>query len=877
MACAMTFAAPITGRRRHRLLLIVAIVLSASSGLFAADPDLAGLTRQLRSGEYEACITGAADAIDRRAFGEDWYLVKAEAELAIGQAAASLETIQAGLQRYSWSIRLRHRGIPAARAAKLAQQAAIWHSEILDQAGRAPWRYVDADNLVALGRTALAAGIDAKQILEQLYDRALKQSPQHRDALLASGDLALAKQDYELAAQTFRTALKHHDNDPDLLYGLACSLQHSDPARAAGAIAQALGENPRHLPSLLFRAEHALDAEHYADAGEMLEKAQEINPLEPDIWAYLSIIATLSNDPRGAETYRERGLSSWAENPRVDYLIGKKLSQKYRFAEGAEHQRIALRLEPAYLPAKTQLTQDLLRLGRDDEAWKLAQSVHETDGYDVMVFNLLELRDKLAKYTTIDKDGFRIRMETKEAAIYGDDVLALLTQARQTLCQKYGLDLKDTVTVEIFPEPSDFAVRTFGLPGASGYLGVCFGRVITANSPASQAEHPANWQAVLWHEFCHVVTLELTKNRMPRWLSEGISVYEERLADSAWGERMNPRYREWILSGRLTPLDEMSGAFLSPESPLHLQFAYYQASLVVQFLTEVYGSDKLRYVLSDLSAGLPVEIALERRLAPVRQLDQEFRDYAREIANRFGPDLDWEQHDLSAIISDDDPQRLERWLADHPTSVVGLTAQVQHLLHDRNWEQAEAPLKKLIEAAPDFTGAGSFYDLLATVYREQGNTAAERRILEAYLPRADADISAMMRLIELQRDAGDWPAVLATAERLKAVNPLLPALHLHLSQAAEAAGRDDAAMAAWQARLALGENDQAEAHYRLAKLMHRRNDPRAKRELLKALEIAPRFKAAQVLLLEMVDAEPKSDKPSPKPEAVTKPKSATGF
>ena len=30
----------------------------------------------------------------------------------------------------------------------------------------------------------------------------------------------------------------------------------------------------------------------------------------------------------------------------------------------------------------------------------------------------------------------------------------------------------------------------------------------TANSPAAQAGHPANWQAVLWHEFCHVVTLQ---------------------------------------------------------------------------------------------------------------------------------------------------------------------------------------------------------------------------------------------------------------------------------------------------------------------------------------------------------------------------------
>ena len=111
--------------------------------------------------------------------------------------------------------------------------------------------------------------------------------------------------------------------------------------------------------------------------------------------------------------------------------------------------------------------------------------------------------------------------------------------------------------MEIFPEQKDFAVRTFGMPGGEGFLGVCFGSVITANSPASQGGSPSNWKAVLWHEFCHVVTLHKTNNKMPRWLSEGISVYEERQADPAWGQSMNRRYREMILDGGLTPVSEL--------------------------------------------------------------------------------------------------------------------------------------------------------------------------------------------------------------------------------------------------------------------------------------------------------------------------------
>ena len=97
--------------------------------------------------------------------------------------------------------------------------------------------------------------------------------------------------------------------------------------------------------------------------------------------------------------------------------------------------------------------------------------------------------------------------------------------------------------------------------GGAGFLGVCFGPVVTVNSPASRMAHPSNWEAVLWHEFCHVVTLTKTKNKMPRWLSEGISVYEERISNPTWGQTINPRYRELITKGDMKPIGELSAAY----------------------------------------------------------------------------------------------------------------------------------------------------------------------------------------------------------------------------------------------------------------------------------------------------------------------------
>jgi hypothetical protein len=152
--------------------------------------------------------------------------------------------------------------------------------------------------------------------------------------------------------------------------------------------------------------------------------------------------------------------------------------------------------------------------------------------------------------------------------------------------------------------------------------------VITANSPASQGTSPACWEATLWHEFTHVITLQLTRNRMPRWLSEGISVYEERQADPTWGQAMNPHYREMILGDDLVPVSELSGAFLSPKTPLHLQFAYYESSLVVEYLVEKHGIETLKRVLVDLGVGMPINDSLGRYTGSIEALDKDFAEYA---------------------------------------------------------------------------------------------------------------------------------------------------------------------------------------------------------------------------------------------------------
>jgi tetratricopeptide (TPR) repeat protein len=834
------------------LVLLAGVFVGLMSPRLGYSTEQDDATKALRTGDHATCIQISDKAIRNRSFGEEFYLLKAEAENATGEYRAAYDTLVDGLARYSWSIRMRLIGIESARMSGQSEQATVWQNEIVDFAGRAPWRYSDADNLVTLGRAALDMGMDARTVLEKFYDRALKIHPEHRDAMLASGELALMKQDFELAGDLFQAALKKYPDDADMHFGLARSLDRSEPALAAHALSMTFKNNHRHVPALLLRAENAIDAEQYDEALELLDKVLAVNGKHPAQWAYRSVVAHLRNDQRGANFFRDGALSTWNANPLVDHLIGRKLSQKYRFVEGASHQKQALAFAMDYGPARVQLTQDLLRLGRDEEGWKLCEAAHKADAYDVQLFNLMQLHDELAKYKTLETDGFRVRMEAREAEIYGTAVLDLLVRAKQTLCAKYGLDLKETITVEIFPEPNDFAVRTFGMPGASGFLGVCFGRVITANSPASQKENPSNWQSVLWHEFCHVVTLELTRNRMPRWLSEGISVYEERQANPTWGQRMTAANRMRILSGRMTPIRELSGAFLRPETTADLNFAYFQSSLVVEHFIERYGLDKLKLVLAELATGLPIDPALERHLAGLEQLDEEFREHAAQMARELAPGLDWEKHDLSAIRDDDDPERLERWVADHPTSLQGLTLLSAQLVERREFAKAKPFLEKLIELFPEQVGGDSPYELLAAIHRELKESDAERSVLQQYAASTDSAVPSLLRLIELQTSAEDWAGVRQSARQLLSINPLLPQTQSARALAAEHLQDHTEAIAALKALLLMEPDDPAELNFRLATLLHDMDDDRAKHHVLLALEVAPRYRAAQKLLLKIV-------------------------
>lgn len=835
----------------------------AAAGLAA---DIADGERLLNTGEYKQCALLAATELERVSWHEDWRLLKIRAELAEGAYSTALESTAEGLRRHPTSVQMlllarvvfRHNNMPneADAAVGAIQRLAVAN----------PRRYSAPDSRVALGRFFLAQGADARQVLELFFDEVIKQRPGFVEAYLAAAELSLEKHDYALAAETLAKAPETAAEDPRFHLLRARAYQRDEPKLSSEAIAAALALNPRHLDSLLFRVDHLVDGEQYADAAEVLQQVHDVNPAHPLAWSYEAVLAHLSSDSQKERQSREKALAPWPSNPEVDHLIGRKLSENYRFAEGAEYQRRALRFDPDYRPAKMQLCQDLLRLGQEEEGWRLADEVFQSDGYNVVAHNLITLNEHISQFRTLQSDGFIVRMDAREADIYGDRVLNVLRRAKAALCEKYDVPLEGPVTVEIFPRQQDFAVRTFGMPAVSGYLGVCFGSVITANSPASQGESPSNWEAVLWHEFCHVVTLQKTRNKMPRWLSEGISVYEEKQANPTWGQSISPGYREMILGDQLTPVSELSSSFLSPPSPLHLQFAYYESSLVVEFLIDEYGLDVLKRILVDLGVGMPINDALARYTGSLELLDEEFAEFARRRAESFAPQASWKTPELPERATAAD---IAAWLENDPDNFRALQQLAVALLREEKWIDAAAPAKRLSELCPEYTGSNNAYGILARVYRETADEAAERAILQE-LARRDGDaVDAYLRLMELAAASEDWTAVADAAQRMLAAQPLVIAPHRQLATAAERLDQADVAIGAYRALLQFETSDRALAHFRLATLLNDAgHDDDARRQVLMALEEAPRYLAAHRLLLKLNEG-PDADKPEESPSDST--------
>lgn len=693
----------------------------------------------------------------------------------------------------------------------------------------------------ARGLALQKLGADPRLVLDRVLTPATRAKDAGREPFLALGGIALDKRDHLLASETFRRGLEQFPADPDLLFGLASSFQNPEPLQRY--LDLTLEKNPRHVPALLLRAEKATDAADFDTARKAIDAALEINSANPRAWALKSLLASLEEKPEEAKTARAKALEPWPENPEVDHIIGAGLGRRYRFAEAIEQLEQALQLAPAYLPVQFELGNNLLRFGREDEGWRYIQSVQARDPYHVAAYNLVTLKDVIDRMRTLDGDGVRVRMDAGEAALFGPRVLKLCEQARRTFAKKYDVRLPFPVLVDMLPTQQDFAVRTFSLPGGEGFLGVCFGPLITTASPTGRIGR-ANWEGVLWHEMAHSITLTATRHRIPRWLSEGISVHEENAANRGWGMGMTAARRAAILENGVQPIRRLDDLFHE-----NIDRAYFESSLAVDFLCERVGTEGLRRILKHLFETKGIDAAIEAEAGPLDELEPAFAAYARERAEAYGPRMDWRPlSDAEYAMFRAAPDAFSAFA---PNRFFAGMARAHEFAKAGRWNDVKSLLEPLVALEPENRESDNPWLLLAQAYRELGDAASEEKALRTLLKLDAGSLPAARRLLEIASKRENRLEIASAAEAVLAIDPAQPDALLALARGEESRGRLNSAASIMEGLLATQPLAAMRIRMEYARMLHKHGDPRAKQQVLVALEENPRFEAALELLLEI--------------------------
>ncbi len=659
------------------------------------------------------------------------------------------------------------------------------------------------------------------------------------------GDLFVEKYNNKDAARSFQEALKAAPDHGPALLGLARSLADQNPMQAVGLAQQALKQNPNDFDAHLFVAEIAIYQDKKKDALESIEHVLAVNPRHLEALSMKAALAYVEGRTADHDAAVAAALKIHPSYGEIHRVVGSITAHYYRFDEAVEHVRKGIALDRDNAKSYADLGAHLMRTGDERNARRALETAFKVDPWNVVTFNLLALLDTLEPFDTIREGDMVIRLHPDEKDVMRQYVPQLARESMAALTKRWEFTPTGPILIEMFPNHDDFAVRTLGLPGMIGALGACFGRVVTVDSPKAREPGSFNWAETLWHEMAHVITLQLSSNRLPRWLSEGASVYEERRARQQWGREMDIPFARAMDRGKLISLRDLNSGFSNPEQ---ISYSYYQASLVVEHIVEVYGQARLRALVAAYGDGSDTETAIQKALGvDIDALQKSFDGF---LETRYAG-----MRKALAVpegLTAETPLELVKVLASaNPGSYTAQMALGEALI-ESNPDGAIAAFERAAKLIPNVTGEDSPEALIAAVALKKGDKPRAATALESLTGRSNTDLASARQLATLVDPARERSRLQLALKSVVAIDPFDGAAHSTLGRIDLDAKRTDEAIRNFRVALAAKPLDRASAHADLAEaLADAGQRDEAKKEALAALEIAPTFTRAQDLLLRL--------------------------
>lgn len=700
---------------------------------------------------------------------------------------------------------------------------------------------------VRLGTAARALG--RFQEANGFFRDANRLTPDDPAANVGWGELFLEKYNKPDALKSFQAAAKADANHVGAAFGIARVAQDGNPPAAKEALDRVLKTNPNHVGAHLLLAEMALDDRRRDDARASIRTALAVNPNSLEARSLDAAIAFLEGRTADFETQVAAVLQISPTYGEVYRVAGDHGARNYRFEEAVELVRKSLALDAANSRAYADLGSHLLRTGDEPAARQALERAFKDDPFNAVTLNSLRLLDVLAKFETVTEGDIVFRFHPDEVAVMREQAMPLAQEALATLSKLWDFKPTGPILIEMFPEHDDFAVRTIGLPGFVGALGACFGKVITLDSPrARRRPGEFNWGETLWHEMAHVITIQMSNSRVPRWATEGISMWEERRARPEWGWESDVSFVQALEADKLLKLDALNDGFSDPKT---ISLAYYQASQVIEHLVATYGEPALRELMRAYGRGLETDEAIKAAFN-VTMPDLQV-SFDAMLARKYGAlRAALKAPDLKGKPSVDELKAMA--VATPGSFGVQMSLGVALQGTDDKAGAIQA-FERAAALVPHAMGENSPHVRIAAVATQMGNTARATQALEAAVRTDPTDIASARTLTGLLATSSDAARAEDAYRRLVAIDPFDSAGQSGLGRLALRRKDTTTALRALRAALASNPPDRAAAHADLGEAhLTAGQTADARRQTLAALEIAPSFERAQDLLLKIVDA-----------------------
>ena len=709
--------------------------------------------------------------------------------------------------------------------------------------------YKDNDPENARELTLIARALvhlERYQDANDMYRAAIEADTGYLEAQLGASELFTEKYAYSDAATFLDDALRLNPNSARAFLDIARNKRFEGGDEITAALAKALSINPNFVEALALKAAISLDAGRLEEAGTDIEKAFKVNPRSLEAHSlkaamlYLQdrdfepqVAATLAIAPKYGDVYNT--LSHYA-------TITRRTEQAAQFA------RRATEIAPDLWDAHLNLGMALLRMGQMETGRAAVEKAFKGDPFNVWAKNTLDLLDSMRDFKETKHGAFIIKASAQESDVLAPYASNLLDEAAAKLTAKYKFTPKGPIVIEIFQNHEDFAVRTLGMPGL-GALGVCFGSVVAQDSPSAREAGEFNWGSTLWHEYTHVITLQMTDYRIPRWFSEGLSVYEERRARPGWGDDWNPMFVRAFMDKRWFKIADLDGGFMRPKRPEDLPIAYFQASQVVEFIVDRFGFDAILRMLAMYREKARTPDVLQQALKLTESdFDREFTTYVEAKAKPLHQALSTQTNVVASLSKEE----VLKMLATQDTFALRIRA-AELLAADGDTQGAVTHYIRALELFPYVSGKGNPFESLAKLLEEKGDPAQAAKVLEGLVKSDENNLEALKTIARIRLALGERQQALDALQASFFISPFDYKLHTQAGELSVELKDYARALSEFQVALALAPPNIAEANYNVAAAYYALGrQPEAKRSVLRALEAAPRYEKAQELLLRIV-------------------------